>query len=544
MSYVLRVKEPGRHETFAPLKGDELSIGRLESNDFSYPERKALSRKHAVFTRAGDAWRIEDCGSSNGTFVNKERLAGPHMLRHGDRVQVADLEFVFEASRTPTADAFEFSAGTMEFNAHTTNLQTVLAKAKTPGKDSTDGLAARTVTALLRVGRELGVSRPLDELFETILTLATEAVGARRGLLMTLDESQLLVRARRGDDFRISQRVRNQVIDEKLSLIIADAQADPDWESHQSIVAQGIRSLLAAPLQTDDRVIGLLYLDSWGGSRLFSEQDLELITVMANVAAIRIERERLEAVEKSKQVLEFELNQAAEIQRQCLPGEPPQVPGFDLAGFSRPCRTVGGDYYGFFPRPDGRVCVVLGDVAGKGMPASLLMMNLQARVQILAETNDDPAAIVDRLNRTLHPICPGNRFVTLFVSILDPRTGEIEYCNAGHEPPLWVKAKGGVEPLTAGGPVIGLFPALPFEGDKRTLEVGDAVVMFTDGITEASSPQGTEFGTERIGQAFAARTGASARGSLAALESLVIDWLSGRPAHDDVTAVALVRTPV
>src|SRR5690606_6648840 len=225
---------------------------------------------------------------------------------------------------------------------------------------------------------------------------------------------------------------------------------------HQSIAGQGIRSLMAAPLQTDDRIIGLIYLDSTVTSRPFSSADLDLLTVMANVAAVRIERERLAVVEKEQQLLESELQQAAEIQRQCLPATAPQVAGFTLAGFSKPCRTVGGDYYGYFERSDGRVCIVLGDVAGKGRAAGLLMMSLQARVQILAEDVDDPATIVQRLNRTLTPICPSNRFVTLFVMILDPATGELAFCNAGHEPPLLVRAGGDVQPLLEGGPVIGL----------------------------------------------------------------------------------------
>jgi sigma-B regulation protein RsbU (phosphoserine phosphatase) len=149
--------------------------------------------------------------------------------------------------------------------------------------------------------------------------------------------------------------------------------------------------------------------------------------------------------------------------------------------------------------------------------------------------------IAERLNRTLAPICPSNRFVTLFVMILDPGTGDLAFCNAGHEPALVVRARGEIEPLLDGGPVIGLFDNLQYERGDCRLESGDAVVLFTDGITEARGSGGDEFGTDRIGEVFRARDGASATDVLASLDAAVKTWLAGTQAHDDVTAVALVR---
>ena len=550
MAFLLRVKEPGRDDRAFPLHGERLTLGRSVHNELSYPEQKALSRQHAVFTREEGEWTVEDLGSRNGTYLNGDRLDDKRVLQGGDRLRLAELELIFEASNavsTSTDVTFESSEmPSLDSSAQITDLRAILARSQSMatvvGGADTRPLTSAT-TALLKVGREMGAYRPLAELFDTILELATEAVGARRGLLMTLEDEELVVRARRGEDFRISKSVRDKVLNEKLSLLVADVAVDPAWEAHQSVVSAGIRSFMAAPLQTDDRVIGLLYLDSTGMARRFTADDLELITVMANVAAIRLERERLAEVEKAQQIFEMELRQAADIQRQCLPGDPPEVLGFDLAGFSRPCRTVGGDYYGFFPRADGQICVVLGDVAGKGMPASLLMMNLQARVQILAEDLDDPAEIARRLNQTLEPICPGNRFVTLFVSLLDPLTGVMAYCNAGHEPPLWVQAGGHVELLREGGPIVGLFPEMKYERGQIRLEAEDAVVLFSDGISEAFDPERTEFGTDSISAVFASRGGAGAKETLSRLDEMVAEWLAGRPAHDDATAVAVIRKP-
>ena len=153
----------------------------------------------------------------------------------------------------------------------------------------------------------------------------------------------------------------------------------------QSIVSQNVRTLMAVPLQTDTQVLGLIYIDLAHPFREFTIDDLNLLTVMANVAAIRIERERFAEIENARRRLANELEQAAEIQRQFLPREIPQIPGLELAGYNAPCRTVGGDYYDFVSYPDGQVAIVVGDVCGKGMPAALLMMTLQARFQVLAE---------------------------------------------------------------------------------------------------------------------------------------------------------------
>lgn len=546
--YLLRVRQPGHDESVVPMRGDQLTIGRSSSCRLSFPQQKALSRTHARLEREGDGWTIEDLGSSNGTLLNGALLEGKRDLTAGDSVRMGEIELVFEpfsAASGLVGAEFESDGGiSPKTSFQYTNLHAILARsqgATVYGRP--EGLRPITdaLTALLQVGRELGAHQPLEQLFETILELTSDAVCARRGLLMTVEGDALVVRARRGEGFRISKSISDRVLREKVSVVVADVAVDPAWELHQSIAGQGIRSLMAAPLQTDDRVIGLIYLDSTVTSRPFSSGDLDLLTVMANVAAIRIERERLALVEKEQQFLESELRQAAEIQRQCLPAKAPQAPGFTLAGFSQPCRTVGGDYYGYFERSDGRICIVLGDVAGKGMAAALLMMNLQARVQILAEDADDPAVIAQRLNRTLKPICPSSRFVTLFVMILDPATGDLAYSNAGHEPPLVVRASGEIEPLLAGGPVVGLLDNLQYERGDCRLESGDAVVLFTDGITEARGSGGEEFGTDRISEVFRARNGATAAEALESLDAAVKKWLAGAHAHDDVTAVALVR---
>lgn len=535
----------GEKRTFE-LTGERVTLGRSIANQLSFPEEKALSRRHAAFEREGERWIVEDLASRNGTFVNELPVAGKHPLSDGDRLRIARLRLIYEEPRPDREVSFESSGLPPIDSTQMTSLETIIARVEGPRavEEARSAKGWKSVSsALLRVGRELAGRRPLSELFEIILDLATDAAGAERGVLLTLEDGRLRPQARRGDEFRISNTVRDKVIEEKLSLIVQDVRIDPAWESHQSIVAAGIRTLMAVPLQTEERVIGMLYLDSAGGKKRFTTEDLELITVMANVAAIRIEGERLAEVERAKEFLDKELAQAAAIQRQCLPEGPPRVAGLDIAGYSEPCLTVGGDYYGYFPRADGRLTVVVADVAGKGMPASLLMMNLQARVQVLSAELSDPAEIVGRLNDTLREICPANRFVTLFLAIIDPVGGEIAYSNAGHEPPLLVRASGRVDTLTEGGLIVGLFPDLAYEGGRARMETGDCLALFSDGLSEAMDPSKKEFGVDRIAALFQQRGDASAAEMLERVDENVAEWLAGRPAHDDLTVVVLIKTP-
>jgi len=336
--------------------------------------------------------------------------------------------------------------------------------------------------------------------------------------------------------------VRDRVIKEKTSLLVRDARLDQAFAERMSIVQQQIRSMLAVPLQTDDRVIGLIYLDSPHFVREFTKDDLNLLTVMANVAAIRIEHTRLAEVEQAERILAKELDQAAEIQRRLLPVEAPNVPGVDLAGYNAACRTVGGDYYDFLTYPDGRVAMLVGDVAGKGMPAALLMSSLQARVQVLFDDPTNLAALVTRLNRIIASNCPANRFISFFIGVLDPKTDEITYVNAGHNPPLLVHRGGVVEKLEGTGLLLGIMAAAKYEQRTCHLAQGDVVVLFSDGVTEACHPDvDEEFGEDRLAATLAELSCDSAQSIIESINQRVHEFTGGCPPADDITLVVARR---
>ncbi len=536
-----------------PLDLKPITLGRAHTNELCFPEDASLSRSHMVFEAVGEGWRVRDLGSKNGTLVNGAQAGGGCTLRPGDQIQAGKLTIVYQDDAYPTAGAaVEFyvgpedegpaaSSGTLMM----TNLEGLLSgevSFSSQGGPSTGAdpkpAGDTVVKTLVRAGKELASDRPLAELFELILTLSIESVGAERGVLMTLEEGELLSRACVGDGFLISTTVRDKVLNEKASVLVRDTQLDKAFRDRESISEQQIRTMMAVPLQTDQRVIGLIYVDSRFFVRDFTEDDLSLLTVLANIAAIRIENTRLAVVEQKERWLQAELEQAAAIQAKILPADSPPIEGMDVAGFNVPCLTVGGDYYDFFAGPDGHVSVVLGDVAGKGMPASLLMTGLQARVRLLAELQPGLAERMGYLDRSLSVDCPSNRFITFFYGIFEEEASCLRYCNAGHNLPLVLRNDGSVEMLEGGGTVLGIFPDLGYEEYRTPMAPGEMLVLFSDGVSEALKADGSdeEYGEERLARSL---EGHREKGLLELLESLRLDldeWTGGS-FHDDATLV-------
>jgi serine phosphatase RsbU (regulator of sigma subunit) len=289
-------------------------------------------------------------------------------------------------------------------------------------------------------------------------------------------------------------------------------------------------------------VIGFIYLDSPNWIREFTINDLNLVTVMANIAAIRIEHARLIEAEQKRLALGRELERAAEIQRRLLPATAPEIVGLDLAGYNAPCRTVGGDYYDFLPYSDERVGLFIGDVSGKGMGAALLMSSLQARTRVLFEAPDELSAQMGRLNRITAGNCPSNCFITFFAALLDPATGELGYCNAGHNAPLLVRANGEFELLEPTGIILGILPNAAYEQKSCRLEPGDVLLLFSDGVTEACRPDADqEFGQDRLAALLREHRDRPAADILNAINAEVASYIGDCPAADDITLVVARR---
>lgn len=542
MSHEIAIHCPDGRVKVVPLAAAPLSVGRSSAAEISFPEDAGLSRRHFRLVPDGDAWMVHDLGSKNGTFVNGTAVKSAVRLKPGDQITAGHLTVVYNPGPSG-APLVVFECGEPECAGAATFVTSL--EGALSGQTRIYDAGARgaaQVQALVKAGRELAGNRPLADLFPLILDLALDAVGARRGVVMTMEDGELVAQAAKGGAFRISTAVRDRVLNLKDSVLVRDAQLDAAFRSRHSIVEQKVRTLMAAPLQTGSRIIGLIYVDSPSLVREFTREDLSLLTVMANVAAIRIEHARLAEIEQADRLLKRELAQAAEIQRGLLPGSPPAVPGLDLAGYNCPCHTVGGDYYDFLRAADGRVVLVLGDVSGKGMPASLLMVGMQARVRALAGTAADIGGLMTRLNRATCDGCPPNRFVTLFCAALDPATGELAWANAGHNPPLLVRADGSSVRLEGGGPPLGILPSTCYHEHRDSLGSGEMLAIYSDGVTEATNAAEEEFGERRLLEVLRAHRANPAAQVVEAVRQAVGEFTGAAPPADDLTILVARRS--
>ena len=526
-----------------------LSLGRSVDNDLPYPDDPWLSRFHLTFTKNNGVWWVKDCESRNGTVLNATSLREQQRIKPGDRIHAGHLTIDVCDAKDVIRPVISFIPEEEDRATREATIVTSLDKllgASTPGSTPipSTGLSlgsARVVGALLKAGQELAGHRPLEALFEVILNLSLSAVDSKRGVILTLeDKGELVVRASMGDGFSISTAIRDRVLNGRKSMVISDVQKDDALRQQHSIVMHSVRSMMAVPLQTGDRVIGLIYVDNGSVVRHFSHEDLDLLTVMANVAAIRIEHARLAEIEQSEKLMELELAQASEIQQTLLPAEAPPFEGFDLAGLNLCCRTVGGDYYDFLPYKDGRMGLVVGDVSGKGMPAALLMSSLQARVQMLRETMAEPDDAVTTLNRNISERCPMGKFITFFFGLLR-HDGQFQYSNAGHNYPLLLRANGQVEQLRGNGLVMGLFASVFYPLSSVRLERGDLLALYSDGVTEASDANGAEFGEEGLSRFLQEYQQLPCQELVTRLVDHVRAWRSNFSFSDDFTVLLVKR---
>ena len=401
--------------------------------------------------------------------------------------------------------------------------------------------ATAPMQALIRAGQVLSENKPLDELFPVILDLAIQAVTAQRGVLLILESGKLVPARTKARDSAFRPPCATALSTIRHRFWCAMPWPDEAFKGRMSIVEQKVHTMMAVPLQTKERIIGLIYVDSPFILREFTKDDLSLLTVMANTAAIRIENARLAEIEAAERIMMRDLSQAAEIQRGVLPAEAPHIAGVDLAGYNAACRTVGGDYYDFFPYPDGRVALALGDVSGKGMPASLMMMALHARVQVLAEDPGNLGAFMTRLNKATCAKCPSNRFITFFFCILDTADGGLRFANAGHNPPIVIRATGEAEMLEGGGPPLGILAMAPYGEQKIQLGPGDLLALYSDGVTECLNGQEEEFDEDRFIEVLREHRAKPAAAIADAVTTALLEFAAGAPTADDITLVVAKR---
>jgi phosphoserine phosphatase RsbU/P len=559
----LIIKYPDRNPDTFPLGRLRITIGRSARNDVCIPDPFA-SRVHAEVRKEGDEYILQDLGSANGTLYNGAPVGGPIALTPGGRVQIGETEIVFDdqaalmgATMITDNNSMPEMEATIALNSAdrtTSGLLEAIEGARTqpdPEKPSSQRADKQSdlLALISKVGVTLLASATLGETLQQIAALVFEAVPADRCLIMMRDEgseelkvsvAQLRDRQGKVGEIRVSRTIMDEVIGKGKSVLTSDAQHDPRFMSSTTTL-QGIHSVLAVPLGVGEKVFGIIYADSPIAEGRFTEDHLKVLTTLASVAAIRVENARLLEEQIDRQRLEHELQLASEIQQRFQPTAPPVVAGYELQGISFPCYEIGGDYYDFIEREDGRLIITLGDVSGKGTAAALLMSSLHAAVHAQAASHDSLVDTISAVNRYLADNIPPNRFVTLFYAELSPKTGALSFLNAGHNPPLIVHQAGTVEQLSSGGLPLGIKPDAVFREGRTQLQPGDVMVIYSDGVSEAGNPQGEEFGVKRLSDTVMRNIESSASGIRDRIESALTKFSEGTAAADDITLVIVKR---
>ena len=294
------------------------------------------------------------------------------------------------------------------------------------------------------------------------------------------------------------------------------------------------RSEMVAPIISNDEVIGVFDLES-DELNAYSEDDLEVLLMLASQVAIIIEKVMLHDVLIEKQRLESQLEVARQVQLELLPPHDPELAGFDISAYNFPTEEVSGDYYDWVRIYEDQIGIVIADVAGKGVPAALLMAFLRASLRAASHIGYATHISMAKVNYLLWESIERNQFVTAVYAILDAANGALSYSNAGHNPPLLVNASGNARFIERGEQPLGMFRETRYHEYYLEFERGDVLVLYTDGATEALSPEGEEFGRARLAQAVKDNYDRPAREMIASLEIAILEWTNQKGANDDVT---------
>lgn len=310
---------------------------------------------------------------------------------------------------------------------------------------------------------------------------------------------------------------------------------------HKKFCDFGIK--IVVPMLIQEQVRGYIFLGPKLNKSEFSESDVEFLSTLANIAIISIENARLFQETLEKKRMEEELNLAKNIQSKLLPDSMPEINRYDVHGYNIPSKSVGGDYYDILKLNDNEFIFTIADVSGKGMPASLLMSNLQAGLHTLHKEKYSLAEITFRLNNLIHRNTSIEKYITFFIAKLDTIENKIYYVNAGHNPPYMFYQDGSYDELTTGGIILGMMANMPYEIGSLEMKPGSYLTMFTDGVTEAMSPEDEPFDEHRVIDFF--KSELANPGSCEKINMKLIDVLyhfAGDPTKDDdITVLTISR---
>ncbi len=543
------------------LKAPETILGRhpdctirLDSN--------MVSRRHARILHNGETYILEDLGSGNGSFVNGKRIDKPTPLRHEDRIKLGPILMRFESQPVKSADAASRREPRPE------RLDATLLGVHIAEEDDqaaiTDSLEQATgfglldvrpeekLRAVIEISRSLAGTVELEALLPRILeTLFEIFPHADRGCILLKDgeSGKLIPRAvkhrRSGADesVKLSRTILRKVQEEKTGILSADAATDERFEASESISTLTIRSMMCVPmLDLEGETAGIIHIDTQDPVKRFRKDDLDLLMAIAGQAALSYESARLLVSHMEKLKQDNEMRIARNVQRSLLPEQMPQVDGYAFFASYEAAQAVGGDYYDCLCANGKVVSLAFGDVAGKGVPAALVMSRLSSVVQNTLDFVPDVGKAIQRINRQMCAKAVEGRFVTFVLASIDTRKHRLTLANAGHMAPMLRRSDGTIEEIGSDrvGIPLGIVEDYSFDTIDVRLEPGETILIYTDGVSEAMNPAGELYGIERLRELLSRTDGSPDEIGRTILDD-VRSHADGRPQNDDITLMAFGR---
>jgi sigma-B regulation protein RsbU (phosphoserine phosphatase) len=407
----------------------------------------------------------------------------------------------------------------------------------------------KRLSTLIEVNALISSSLNLDQILENVMLISKKVMNADASSLMLIDEktNELVYEVALGkvgeklkQEFRLKmgQGIAGTVAQEGKPLLLEDAYTHPKfYRAHDDATGYRTKSMITVPLKVGDRITGVAQVINRLDNNPFDSDDLDLFIALCSLAAIAIENAKMHKSLMEKQRFVRDMEFARTVQESFLPQKAPEISSYKFSAHYTPAQEVGGDFYDFIYFDRERTGVVIGDVSGKGVPAALYMAKLGSDLRTLAFTEKDPASTLGKLNSLLAERSRRGMFATLLYLELESGNRRLTISNAGHLPPLIKKSDNTIIKLaTAGGSPLGILPGMAFGQETATLEPGDTVVMYTDGIIEAMNAKEELYGYERF-EALVRKSASDPDSLKSAIIDDVNRFTGLSPQHDDMTLV-------
>lgn len=524
-------------------------LGRNPDCNLCVPD-KTVSRTHAELeiSQSGMEYFLTDLNSHNGTTINGRRVAARTEIRSGDHIVFGQVEFRLTAEEGQPSVPTLLSTTRLSEREPEKSMYLSMNEALKPLPQHVADIPELLPT-LFDMAKVLVLPEPRETMLKKALAMVSKVIPAERLAVLFVSENQeeiyagatLLLGGKDPGTFTLSRTIIKDLLTDKQAIVIGNPADDPHFAQQQSIIMSALKSAMAVPLFDEDRVLGILYVDTTNPLHRYSDEYLRLLATFGNIIASRLVNFALLQEREEKHALEVELRRASLIQKNLLAKALPEVPGYAVHAYQKQSRSVGGDMYDVAVLPDGRVLFLVADVSGKGMGAALLMSNILAAFRILyTDAAFDLGSAVNHVSMQLYRYSAPEDFATLFIGLIDHGRSQIKYINAGHNPPLLIRNDGTCEYLQPSGTMIGAFDFSSWTEESQSLSQGDLLFVFTDGVTEAMKGD-QQYTDERMERLIIA---SHELGPVALAERLMKDidaFVGDAPQSDDITMMIIKR---